>query len=136
MLRQVLFTNSEMGNGGGEPGSDSQHDCDSSLRPVSATSTRLIPVSVIPWPCSVTSLSPGRGTEAEVLIFRYSVKVEFENQSVSLLHTSHTFFHHQSRNIIYDLQTLWYFWKKKKNSFSTNTQTVALILYASLASFL
>lgn len=30
-------------------------------------------------------------TQAEVLIFRYSVKLEFENQSVSLLHTSHTF---------------------------------------------
>lgn len=114
----------------GEPAGDSQRGCDSGLRPVLAT-------MVIPWPCSVTSLSPGRctgGTEAEVLIVRYSVKLEFENQSVSLLHTSHTFFHHQSRSISCDLQTSVVFLAKKENFFSINTQTVALILYASLTS--
>ena len=125
--------------GQGEPGGDSQRGCDSGLRPASVTSARLTPARVIAWPCSVTLLSPGRctggGTEAEFLIFTYSVKPEFENQSVSLLHTSHTFFHHQSRNISCDLQTSVVFLAKKKNSFPTNTRTVALILYASLTSF-
>lgn len=119
VLRHVLCTNSEMGDGG-KPRGDSQRGCDSGLRPASATSTRLTPARMILWPCVVTSLSPGtwwsgtRGTEAEGLIFRYSVKLESENQSVSLLYTSHTFFHHQSRNISCDLQTSVVFSAKKE----------------------
>lgn len=124
--------------GWGKPRGDSQSGSDSGLRPASTTSAWLAPTRVIPQPCSVTSLSPGRcvgQTEAEVLILSYSVKLEFENQSVSLLHASHTFFHHQSRNISCDLQTSVVFLAKNKNSFSMNTQTVAVILYASLTSF-
>lgn len=57
------------------------------------------------------------------------IKLEFENQSASLLHTSHTIFHHRIKSISCELQTSVVLLAKKKNSFSTNTQRVAVIYF-------
>lgn len=99
----------------------------------SITSTWLIPTRLIS--VSLPSLSPEKctgGIEAEVLIFRYSVKLEFENQSVPCSCFSSS---KQKYQLWFaDFCGIFGKKKKKKISFSTNTQKVALILYASLTS--